>query len=330
MKKLIIFDVLFVAVTVLFSLSVSAQQAPIKITMAPIPASEANLPVITAEPWLKLDNDPKVFLEGPAFDREGNLYITSVEEGRIIKVTPDGKISNIFQKKGVLTDGLAIHKDGRLFVACISGELLSMDLNGGNVTNIDVKYQGKPKQLNDLTFDSKGNLYVSDFGGTFFNPVGGIYRYSADFKTVTPVIERFAGGNGVGFSPDGNTLWATQTGTNELVRLSLGPDGSVRSAGIAYRFTGSPGGCDSLKVDSKGNIYVCLVRAGRCIIFSPNGIPIAQVLIPGRDEGRYSGTANLVFKPGTNEVYVTAFGPDGVWVYKFKGLAEGAKLFSHQ
>ena len=305
-------------------------QSPMVKSEVPIPPSEVSLPTIKAEPWVQIDPDPKIFLEGPAFDREGNLYVSSVEEGRIFKITPDKKVTTIFTKKGVMTDGIAIHKDGRLFVACISGEILVMNPDGSNVTYIEPKYQGKPKMLNDLVFDSKGNLYVSDFIGTFADPIGGVYRFSADFKTVQPLLEHVAAANGVAFSPEGNVLWVSETGGNRLLRLQLSPDGTtVRSAGVPYYFTGSPS-CDSLRVDMAGNVYVCLVRQGRALIFNKMGIPIANVLIPGRDEGNNLGTANLAIKPGTNEVFITAFGKGGAWIYKFQGLAEGLKLFSHQ
>ncbi|MCJ7784505.1 MAG: hypothetical protein MUP41_11280, partial [Desulfobacterales bacterium] len=50
---------------------------------APLPPSEANLPTIKAEPWLQVEADPNIFLEGPSFDREGNLYVSSIFDGRI-------------------------------------------------------------------------------------------------------------------------------------------------------------------------------------------------------------------------------------------------------
>jgi hypothetical protein len=104
---------------------------------------------------------------------------------------------------------------------------------------------------------------------------------------------------------------------------------AARSAGIPYRLTGTPG-CDSMKVNARGNLYVWLVRQSRVLILNSQGILLAHVLVSVRDEGKNLGTANLAFKPGTNEAFITAFGTDGAWIYKFRGLAEGLKLFSHQ
>ena len=300
----------------------------------PVPPSEARLPTIMAEPWLQVEPDPNVFLEGPSFDRQGNLYVTSIFDGRVFKITPDKKVTTIFNKKGVLPDGTAIHKDGRLFLACLTGELIAMNTDGSNVTYIEPRHQGKPRSLNDLVFDSKGNLYITDFTGTFANPTGGLYRFSSDFTSVKPVIENLASANGVGFAPEGNVLWASETGRNTLIRIELLEDGitinPIAGVTIPYRFTGGPGGCDSLSIDEEGNVYQCMIFQGRAVILNKRGIPVANVLIPGREEGKNLGTTKAAFKPGTDEVYIMAWGKAGAWIYRFKGLAKGLKLFSHQ
>ena len=64
-------------------------------------------------PWLQVDKG-EAFLEGPTFDRQGNLFVSSIFDGRVFKITPDKKILTIFPQNGFLPDGIAIHKDGRL------------------------------------------------------------------------------------------------------------------------------------------------------------------------------------------------------------------------
>jgi len=310
-----------------------AQSKKVK-NVAPLPPSEASLPTIKAEPWLQVEANPGTFLEGPSFDREGNLYVSSIFDGRIFKITPDKKVTTIFNKKGVLPDGMAIHKDGRLFVVCLSGEVIAMNTDGSNVTAIEARYQGKPKVGNDIVFDSKGNFYVTDFTGHFADPTGGVYRFSSDFKTVQPVIQNLASANGVALAPDGKVLWVSETSRNRLLRLELLEDGvtinPIAGATIPYRFTGGPGGCDSMRVDVEGNVYQCMIFQGRALILNWRGVPVANVVIPGREEGKHMGTTNLAFKPGTNEIFIMAWGEGGAWIYKFRGLAKGLTLFSHQ
>jgi len=299
-----------------------------------LPPSEADLTIINAEPWLQVDEDPNVSLEGPAFDREGNLYVSTIFNNRILKISPDKKITTIFNKKDVMPDGIAIHKDGRLFVACLSGELMSMEPDGTGITYIEARYHGKPTSMNDLVFDSKGNLYVSEFTGTPGDPSGGVYRFSSDFKTVEPVIEGLASANGVAFAPEGNVLWTCETSRNTLIRIELLDDGitinPIAGATTPYHYTGGPGGCDSLSVDMDGNVYQCLIFQGRALVLNKRGIPVANVLIPDRDQGKHLITPNLAFKPDTDEAYIIACGEGGAWIYRFHGLAKALNLYSHQ
>ena len=54
------------------------------------------------------------FLEGPAFDTAGNLWVVSIQSGAVSQITPDGKWTDMFNSGGQ-PQGLKFHKDGRLF-----------------------------------------------------------------------------------------------------------------------------------------------------------------------------------------------------------------------
>ena len=56
------------------------------------------------------------FLEGPAFDRDGNLYVVDLAFGRIFRISPKGEFSVAAEYDGE-PNGLAIHRDGRIFIA---------------------------------------------------------------------------------------------------------------------------------------------------------------------------------------------------------------------
>jgi len=138
----------------------------------PLPPELLRLPAIKAEPWVCVEDNPGTFLEGPAFDREGNLFVSSIFDNRLLKITPKKKVSTVLQQPGLLPDGIAIHKDGRLFIACLSGKLMTVLPNGTRLTEIEPKFNGRPASLNDLVFDRHGNLYVTDFTGTLADPTG--------------------------------------------------------------------------------------------------------------------------------------------------------------
>jgi lactonase len=333
MRKTMRFGLILAAIlTALFIFGFSDREN--QKSMVPLPPELDKLPTIKAEPWVLVDNDPNILLEGPAFDREGNLFVTSIFDSRLFKITPRKQVTFIQLPDGLLPDGIAIHEDGRLFIACLSGRVVTVNPDGSNLTDLP-RYNGKPASANDLVFDSQnGNLYVTDFTGTVAEPTGGVYRFSNNYTKVEPVIEHLASANGVGIAPEGNVLWVSETCRNEIVRIELLEDGisinPIAGVTIPCRFSGGPGGSDSLRIDVEGNVYQCMIFQGRAQILNNRGVPIANVLIPGREQGKHLTTSNLAFKPGTDEAYIMAGGEGGAWIYKFRGLAQGLKLYSHQ
>jgi gluconolactonase len=55
------------------------------------------------------------FLEGPSFNRTGNLYVTDIPFGRVFCVLPSGTIELVTEYDGE-PNGLKIHKEGRAFI----------------------------------------------------------------------------------------------------------------------------------------------------------------------------------------------------------------------
>jgi lactonase len=304
--------------------------------VSPLPPEVANLPTYEAELWVQLADDPSIPAEGPCFDKDGNLYVTTISKGLIYKVTPEKKVSLAYENTATKTTSCAFHKDGRLFIVGTDNNIMYQNKDG-SFTKIETRSaNGKPDNINDLIFDSNGNLYVTDSDGTAANPVGGVYRFNADFTECVAVIENLAMPNGICLSPDEKVLWVTESGRNALLRAQLNKDGVSLTMfdGLCYAFygTGAPGGTDGVRTDSAGYVYDAIQLHGRILIFSPTGVPVANVLIPGREEGKYLGVANVTIKPDTNEGYVVAGGGAGKGpsVFKFTTLNKALTPFSHQ
>ena len=74
--------------------------------MAPIPTPERDLPTAVAEPYFKVA-EGQVALEGPAFDREGNLLFVDIYGGRILRLSPDRRLTTVYQEKDLHPGGIA-------------------------------------------------------------------------------------------------------------------------------------------------------------------------------------------------------------------------------
>ena len=279
-------------------------------TPAPIPLSEQGLQSVEASP-LKVVNSERHILEGAVFDREGNLYFCDVTGGKVQKLTPENELSDHVVLDGLAPCGLAFGPDGRLFMAVknpegSAGSILAVADAGGRPEVIVGAEQGYLP--NDLVFDGKGGLYFSDCKGSSTVTGGGIVYRTPD-GALTLVIPDMAQANGVALSPDDSVIWATEYAREQLHKTTV-KDGAklvpFRSH-IPYRFTGR--GPDSMRVDADGNVYVAMMSQGRVLIFNPNGFPIGQILLPGRDEGQNLLSTSLAIHPEKKEVRIVSSNP---------------------
>ena len=75
------------------------------------------------------------FLEGPSFDRAGNLWIVDIPFGRIFRISPKKEWELVVQYDG-WPNGLKFHKDGRAFITCYRKGLLALDPKTGKLETI--------------------------------------------------------------------------------------------------------------------------------------------------------------------------------------------------
>ncbi|TCK04244.1 lactonase [Marinobacterium mangrovicola] len=287
---------------------------------APIPASERGLQAVVAKPWLRVSDEGPV-LEGAIFDTAGDLLFCDVSGRRVLRATAEKQLSTLVTLDGLSPGGLALHADGRVFIAALNvpahkGAIFAVKADGSGLETVIAPEAGY--MPNDLVFDAQGGFYFSDFKGTSTRPDGGIYYVSADGASIEPVLPNLAKANGVTLSPDGGTLWATELSGGRLHRVQLADATTIAPIGsaIPYHFIGwKP---DSMRADADGNVYVAISGQGRILAFNPNGIPIGQILLPGRDEGHNLKSTSLAISPGSNDLYSVSSDEDG---------GEGANIF---
>jgi lactonase len=308
--------------------------------LAPIPAAERDLPTAIAEPYFKVA-EGQVALEGPAFDRDGNLLFVDIYGGRILRLSPTRQLTTVHEEKDLHPAGIAIHKDGRIFVAGVgtldstghfhNGCIITLDAGGRNRRTIVPPEAGYV--VDDVVFDNEGGIYFTDFRGGSTDPKGGVYYMPPDFSTIRPVLPRMCAANGVALSPDGKVLWATEYCLNRLHRIELAAPGVVMRHGgtVPYHFIGRAP--DSMRADSVGNVLVAMNYQGRILIFSPYGIPIGQILLPGREDDLWLKSTSLALMPDSRELRIVSrdlIGGNGAMIFSARGPAPGFRMFSHQ
>lgn len=275
---------------------------------APVPPAEQGLQTVVATPLRSVGSDRHI-LEGAVFDRAGTLYFCDVTGRKIRTLTPENEVVDHVVLGEFAPSGLAFGPDGRLFVAAkdptgTKGYILAVS---GPEKTVDVIVDADRGFLpNDLVFDARGGIYFSDCKGSSTVSGGGIVYLAPDLKTFTTVIPDMGQANGVALSPDDSVVWATEYAREQLHRTTVrnATERVPFRSHIPYRFVGR--GPDSMRVDADGNVYVAMMSQGRVLIFNPNGFPIGQILLPGRDRGENLLSTSLAIHPRKKEVRIVS------------------------
>ena len=223
------------------------------------------------------------FLEGPSFDREGNLWFVDIPFGRIFRITPKGDWELVTQYDG-WPNGLKFHKDGRAFI-----------------TDYKAMYSENFKGLNDLHFASNGDLYFTDQGQTgIADPSGRVFRLTADGK-LDRLVLNVPSPNGITLNTQEKHVFVAATRSQQIWRLPLMADGSVSKTGVAIQLSGGAAGPDGIEMDSENGLLVCHLGVG-IWRFDSNMLPTHLVY---SENPHHHHLANLCFGGDGKDLYIT-------------------------
>jgi len=233
--------------------------------------------------------------EGITADGRGNIYVTGFNPfaappgkpappGKLFVFDDDGDLARDLNVSGSSPAllGLAFHPTNRL--ANGHRQLLVIDFGAGNVLSVDPETGASTVfasilggGLNALTFDSKGNVYISDsFRGVIWRtPPGGgsAVAWAADDLLKPNGFPPF-GANGVDFNHDESALFVANTANDSIIRIPVLATGA---AGKAEVFTNSINGADGLFLDRHDNVWVCANQSDEIVVTDKTGKAIAKL-----------------------------------------------------
>ena len=102
------------------------------------------------------------FLEGPAADRDGNVYFSDIPNEKIHKIDAKGQLS-VFIEKSNHANGLMVNAKGELVACEMDGQIAAYDLKTKERRVVAAKYDGNRFNApNDLVIDKQGGIYFTD------------------------------------------------------------------------------------------------------------------------------------------------------------------------
>lgn len=254
-------------------------------------------------PTPHLVTDGLRFPEAPVWMPDGSLLLVEIEAGRITCVSPEGEKS-VVATPGGGPNGLALGPDGHLYccnnggfdfveaegflrpirqaASYDTGRIERIDLATGEVTRLyDYCDDHALRGPNDLVMDCHGGLWFTDLGKVRARERdhGGVYWAAVDGSRIVEAAYPIAGGaNGIGLSPDGETLYVAETETGRLWAWDIVGPGELRKDPWPSPHGGRlvcqlPGyrRLDSLAVTAAGNICVATLVSGEVNTIAPTG-----------------------------------------------------------
>ena len=220
-------------------------------------------------------------IEGPVWDSQRGLLFSDVLVGGVYALSRDGAVSSVFEhRRGI--GGMALHTAGGLVVSGRNVSFKSFD-GGATVTLLDSDPDHGNVGYNDLTTDSKGRIYVGSLGAS---PVfadgrapqaGNLYLIDLD-GSARIVGHDIQLTNGLGFSPDGRTLYHSDS-RRGVFRYAVAADGSLGEKQLFAR--PAKGVPDGLVVSTDGAVWVALAGGGHgVVVFAPDGSERDFIEIP--------------------------------------------------
>lgn len=222
-------------------------------------------------------------IEGPAVDRDGNLYavnfqrqgtigiVRGKDDAELFVTLPDGSVGNgiRFAPKGTV-------EAETFYIA---------DYTGHNVLSVDVAtrevrvhaHNPQMNQPNDIAITNTGVIYASD--PNWQNLTGNLWRIDTSGAVVL-LEENMGTTNGVEISPDDRHLYVNESVQKKVYVYDIQQDGNLANKRLLIEF--DEHGLDGMRCDNQGNLYIARYGAGSVAIVSPEGKLLREVALKGK------------------------------------------------
>ncbi|HEY1528941.1 MAG TPA: SMP-30/gluconolactonase/LRE family protein [Candidatus Angelobacter sp.] len=225
--------------------------------------------------------------EGLTVGLDGNVYVATFGFNAAGAATGLGQLY-VFNREGHLLRNVSVQQSSPHLLGIAfhpqTGALLVIDFGGGQVLRVDpitgassifMTVTGS-SGLNGLTFDSAGNVYVSDSSQgivwkTGANGGAGT-AWVTDPLLTTTGIPPF-GANGLEFNHAQTTLFVANTGNDTVVQIPV----TAGTPGKPSVFVNSINGADGIAIDAHDNLWVAANQNDEIDVVSPTGKLLARL-----------------------------------------------------
>lgn len=234
--------------------------------------------------------------ESPVWDcRTGTLLWVDILRGELHQYDPAVGRDQVLTTLDVPLGAVAARRAGGYVLAAGTGFWL---VEGDRVTHLaDVDDRGE--RMNDGKCDPAGRFWAGTMTADR-KPGAALYRLDAD-RTVRAVVDAVALSNGLGWSPQGTTMYYVDTPTRRVDAFSYDLEtGTVHGRRPFVDLSAERGNPDGLTVDVDGGVWVAMAGGSAVRRYAPDGRPDQVVEVPAEKV-----TSATFGGPGLRDLYIT-------------------------
>lgn len=212
-------------------------------------------------------------------DRTEKLWWLDIERPKLQSFDPATGNHSSLDMPGTYLGSQALTQSGdRLLATDLS--LARFDLETACSTPLAAVETGLDNRLNDGRVDNRGRLWVGTMDNQLHRPNGGLYRVDPD-GTVTKFASDVIVGNGIAFSPDGHTLYFTDTRRHVSWAFDLDPDdGVITNRRLLADYSATGDRPDGACVDVDGCLWTAFFAGGCIVRYRPDGVIDRTIRLP--------------------------------------------------
>lgn len=213
--------------------------------------------------------------------RERRLYWVDIHGKKLHRFNPDSGHNETFDQPDLVTC-VAFRKRGGLLLT-LRKNFAFLDPATGKLEMLGTVEGDKPgNRFNDGRVDPQGRFWAGTIGDPAWDqPVGSMFRFDAD-QTVTKMVSEVVCSNGTAWSPDGGTMYHTESFRYLIYAYDFdGEAGTLSNRRVFAEVDRKLGAFpDGLCVDAEGFVWSNQVGIGKVVRYDPAGRIERQILLP--------------------------------------------------
>lgn len=241
--------------------------------------------------------------EGPCWDeRSGLLYWVDIAGKRVHAYNPVSGTNRSVQLDQMV--GAAVVREAGGLVLAMERGFYTLDWESEELAAVADPEPGKTgNRFNDGKCDAAGRFWAGTMDKQEKSPTGALYCLEPDaHRTVRKAVEHVTVSNGLGWSPDGRTMYYTDSMTKRVVAYDFDlATGTLANCRTAVTIPADGGFPDGMTVDAEGMLWIAQWGGWQVSRWSPHtGELLTAIPVP------VERASSCAFGgPDLDELYIT-------------------------